>query len=477
VPDEENVAAARIFREVSRNWESSRLMGCVTAFMNHSFRSPGGKVLQRPLPRALLRDDMSHLNELRDYFRISLARHAPGTTMAPEDEILHYIGKWDQEMREVREAMHRPKCRWPLNYADGIFMDNSARQLSQTLAFYGRLRVLALAAKGDAAGCAETLVTHFRLARVLLEGSPGFWGTQSAAGADLLLLQTIQDILDVVPFDESQRNMLQREISLILLHDVAQALRIERVSGTHSCRFMPFDKVREGYELDRTHFPSMPDPVNEAITSANVLATHHRPEGWKLAEAADYANFFRDELEPCVDPVAGTLLRSRFRRAEYALRQRGYRTHLRVIRHDDGLLHLNFAYLARHQAMANEALLWCAIERFRLKHGRAPDRLDELVPAYLDKLPCDPVIGKPLHYVRRENDGYLIYSVGWNEKDDGGVVRGSWENGDWVWSSNPKLIVNADEQEQLAKEKARAEGRLPKKRPGKSIKSPGGAAP
>jgi hypothetical protein len=44
-----------------------------------------------------------------------------------------------------------------------------------------------------------------------------------------------------------------------------------------------------------------------------------------------------------------------------------------------------------------------------------------------------------LHYRRTESGKFLLYSVGWNETDDGGAVAlkkdGSEdrENGDWVW--------------------------------------------
>lgn len=58
-----------------------------------------------------------------------------------------------------------------------------------------------------------------------------------------------------------------------------------------------------------------------------------------------------------------------------------------------------------------------------------PQRLDELVPAVLAELPCDPFSGDPLTYDRR-GDGYLLYAVGVNGVDDAGtsgdVVRGEW---------------------------------------------------
>jgi len=44
-----------------------------------------------------------------------------------------------------------------------------------------------------------------------------------------------------------------------------------------------------------------------------------------------------------------------------------------------------------------------------------------------------------LHYRRKEDGSYLLYSVGWNEKDDGGIPGVSdngysdYRKGDWVW--------------------------------------------
>jgi hypothetical protein len=58
--------------------------------------------------------------------------------------------------------------------------------------------------------------------------------------------------------------------------------------------------------------------------------------------------------------------------------------------------------------------------RFRLDHGTLPSHLDELVPAYLDAVPLDPFDGHPLRLAVK-NDHRIIYSVGPDLVDDGGV--------------------------------------------------------
>ena len=61
-----------------------------------------------------------------------------------------------------------------------------------------------------------------------------------------------------------------------------------------------------------------------------------------------------------------------------------------------------------------------AVEQYRQGHGgEPPSKLDDLVPAHLPSVPIDPFSGGPLRY-RREAEGYTIYSLGENQKDNGG---------------------------------------------------------
>ncbi len=63
-----------------------------------------------------------------------------------------------------------------------------------------------------------------------------------------------------------------------------------------------------------------------------------------------------------------------------------------------------------------------AAERFRLKTGRWPESLDELVKDHLlTEVPVDPYDGKPLRF-KRLGDGVLVYSVSRDKVDNGGVL-------------------------------------------------------
>jgi type II secretory pathway pseudopilin PulG len=63
--------------------------------------------------------------------------------------------------------------------------------------------------------------------------------------------------------------------------------------------------------------------------------------------------------------------------------------------------------------------LAAAIAVYRTSHDAYPEKIEALVPAVINKLPVDFYLGKPFVY-KRLNDGYLIYTVGLNGKDDSG---------------------------------------------------------
>ncbi len=73
----------------------------------------------------------------------------------------------------------------------------------------------------------------------------------------------------------------------------------------------------------------------------------------------------------------------------------------------------------RHQAKLRLVMCGIALRCYRLEQGHLPTTLAALVPGYLEEVPEDPFSGQPLVY-RREFDGFLLYSWGPDERDDGG---------------------------------------------------------
>jgi hypothetical protein len=63
-----------------------------------------------------------------------------------------------------------------------------------------------------------------------------------------------------------------------------------------------------------------------------------------------------------------------------------------------------------------------AAERYRLAHGRWPEQLADVIPAYLREVPRGPYSDQPLRYVRK-NDRIIVYTLGFNSADNGGRLH------------------------------------------------------
>jgi hypothetical protein len=113
-----------------------------------------------------------------------------------------------------------------------------------------------------------------------------------------------------------------------------------------------------------------------------------------------------------------------------------------------GGLHADAMTVAYGQNAANLARIAIALERYRLARGEYPDFLTPLETQFITRLPHDIIDGQRLHYRRTANGQFLLYSIGWNETDDGGnvvmdstgsPVRAVWKWGDWVWRYPEKI--------------------------------------
>lgn len=168
------------------------------------------------------------------------------------------------------------------------------------------------------------------------------------------------------------------------------------------------------------------------------------PSGWYHLEKLNYCTFFDAMMEGVVAPAEKTVSPQRVISNANELNLQLYSAgSASVIVHHRIIATLGVAGIinvpskaAVAQTAANQAALACALERYRLANGQFPDKLEALTPQFIARLPNDVIGGQPYKY-RRTGDGqFVLYSVGWNEKDDGGVPGERLfdeKKGDWVW--------------------------------------------
>jgi hypothetical protein len=99
------------------------------------------------------------------------------------------------------------------------------------------------------------------------------------------------------------------------------------------------------------------------------------------------------------------------------------------------------------QTAVNQAIIACALERYRLANGDYPESIDQLLPDYLDRIPPDIVRGRPIVYQRVDKDSYILRGAGANGIIDQTKTKAP--SDDWLWSfpvvtnSVPGAVTNA----------------------------------
>lgn len=136
----------------------------------------------------------------------------------------------------------------------------------------------------------------------------------------------------------------------------------------------------------------------------------------------------------------GEIRRNEERFARYQL-SKGLNPFVWVVTRPQAWRSRRVAEVRHKRLVAHRRLLTAelALRAYQARAGRAPARLDQLLPQCLQGVPIDPFTGKPLVY-HPQSTNWLLYSVGEDGADDGGkpVVRsvsGKVTKGDILYDS------------------------------------------
>jgi hypothetical protein len=172
------------------------------------------------------------------------------------------------------------------------------------------------------------------------------------------------------------------------------------------------------------------------------------PSGWLYQEQTSYWRLFEARVLPGFEPAAGRIQPRVIDANQKALENELQRSPLW---HHTAFSRMMLSHVSKMlpraavgQCRADQMVVACALERYRLAHEHYPATLAALAPQFLDQVPLDVCDGQPLRYRLLEDGRFALYGVGWNAADDGGVVvlkpDGSEfdpEHGDWVWPQYP----------------------------------------
>lgn len=355
------------------------------------------------------------------------------TTVAEAKEYLDWSSQFDSDFDGIRAALKRPHFRiddeYVMPYEISIPNFISMRAIARTLA--QRAHCYLLLNEPDKA--AQELIFLRDLCQLLERSKPmtlvGAMINVAVAG---LYTETINDGFRSHAWQEPQLIALQRQLANThLLPPVFAAMETEPAA---SCR--SFERL--GGKL----FNSLSNRRSQPWLENRMLSLW--PNGWTYQNMANTAPLefkFLQGVNVSAETVSPTELQEGSKAVERFLASSPLCPYKLMAAMAIPNFTKAWQTTARNQTFVNEAQIACALERYRLAHGEYPDSLDALVPQFVETIPHDVINGQPLHYRRTADGKFLLYSVGWNEKDDGGTVVMSegknpavdFTKGDWVW--------------------------------------------
>jgi hypothetical protein len=365
------------------------------------------------------------------------AKTANITNITDAANFLAWSGQFQPDFDLMREALKRPDARMDGNYTVPyeipIVDFVGIRAVAQTLA--QRAKCDLLLGQPDKALAELTLLND---SRRLMERAPtGKPITLVDAMVNVavtgLYAETIAKGLQNHAWQEPQLVALQSQLEQINLPPiVAQSFQTEPAATTHTLETISGAKLQEWFSL-------RPKNSYWALWKLDLV-----PRGWIYQNMATSARMVFSQTEG-FDPANGLIEPKKFGNVAHIL-NRVARPYSFIAAAAIPNYAKAWQTTAHNQTQVNEAQIACALERYYLTYGQYPDTLDALSPKFMETIPHDIIGGQPLIY-RRTNDGkFLLYSIGWNETDDGGQPSphsGStikdYNKGDWVWPTKTGL--------------------------------------
>ncbi len=356
--------------------------------------------------------------------------------------VLEGLKTSETNLAELRVASRRPYSRYPVNYdlenPWGILVPHLAtiKGVIQRL----RLRACAELAAGHSENALEDVKLMLGMADSLKDEPLLISYLVRLACMEIAILPVWEGLAEHRWSDSQLQECQSRLQQCDFLADMKRPLDGERASGILTADLL----YRQKYRVSELFGLDAPDSAGSGFVN---WVSRVAPLGWYYQEQLNYCRLYENQLGGTFDAAKKRVFPGQIQTRAHELEReiaggRLGKTLNAVLHHQLlaamllpalGKLPLKAAMM---QTATDQAALACALERFRLSTGQFPEKLDALAPRFLPRLPNDIITGESLKYRRTDDGRFVLYSVGWNEKDDGGRPGKTLfdeEQGDWVW--------------------------------------------
>lgn len=421
-PDSSNYAMIPLLRDARLETDEASRSGKWLPVSPQAARARLAALFEDDFGKAKPRGGSSSPGE-PDFSRLS-----PGSPYGntAESFLREYDRRNGETLRELVAGLSLPEARRPVGADKGVnwFQLNEAFGMSMRNVTDGLgLRAYAAIVTGDPAKAVESIEVILRLSDVV--GSRNF-----------AVSQGIQRVMIAAAAQRVKQGMdrhVWAEADLKRLRASFEGIRMrERLESCMAFSARTWMDSWSRWQTDRKNTDELfsileVDPKSSRMKTLLTVV----PSGWFNMNSARHADRFLElhNLLLSSKMMAPWCIRAREMKEHYPNVPRLSKLFLPTgeILETSALLN----WVASGEVIRHEAMLACDLEMNRLKSGSYPASLGELTTEAL----ADPLHGSAFIY-RRDADSFVLYSIGPDGKDDGGVRekgKSSADQADWVW--------------------------------------------
>jgi hypothetical protein len=387
----------------------------------------------------LEKNQLISIPDYQKYFQNSTNVPHSAKAQTPAEDVLFALSDFEPELKELKAAAAtHPLTRFPIHYEDNMscLLPHLARL--RPVVHYLNAHAIASLEAGRTQDAFEDLKLSYRLTDIF-KGEPFIISHLVRIACLSMSTQIVKEGVARHQWSPEQLQWIQDYCEKCdILGGIAQSLQAERafcITG--------LDMMRRG-EIPLQVLISEETDVSPPFSGfMHSRLTKLIPKGWYYQNMLSVSQFHGDYLQTSIKPDQHRVDPLRAEAVDPAIkrtRTTPFNVFAKMV--TPALVNVSIR-AARWQTVLDHAAIACALEKYRLAHHAYPETLDPLQPRFIAKLPNDVITGDSYHYRKTETD-YVLYSVGWNLKDDGGQVGATssgnivdGKKGDWVWSLTP----------------------------------------
>lgn len=299
----------------------------------------------------------------------------------------------------IDKAATLPLYRYDINVQNGLKQTGEMIRQNQTVAYILSLRTLNHIHNKRYPAAVKSIIGQLKMLRQY-NLTPVLRLQDGRNAITLLATSDIQFLLEKSKLPKEILAVLSREISLVDSdRSSAQTLMAERIYQLALIKnYLPEEIVEKYFQFE----PEIPETI--MLSPKHLGRLYRRAKTYKFLNDMDV--MISNSGKPWPEPLK-----------IYKLEElkEGEKPDFQFI--CSRMVHSN----AQIETLLKSILLAFSCEQYYNENKQYPNSLDQISASFGGVLPNDPFSGNSLLY-KRDDNGYLIYSVSSNGKDDGGEV-------------------------------------------------------